>query len=143
MYLLFWNSNKKVTPMVSSFGNEWEIFEEFLYLNWYKKNLFCRCLLKLYVNRYRRGLETCPKANLVQCVQAIFFFFFPPRPSYEYDSAPSRNYTAYFGPFSPVLVKLSLKLSLSFPFFLSIWKIKKCNHIHKLTVNTCSIWWNR
>ena len=30
---------------------------------------------------------------LVQKVQAIFFFFFPPRPSEEYDSAPSQNYT--------------------------------------------------
>ena len=61
---------------------------------------------RLNINRYKRGLETCPQANLVQSVQAIFFFFFPPRPSDEYDSAPSRNYTAHFGPLSPVSVNL-------------------------------------
>ena len=66
-------------------------------------------IIILYFNRYRRGLETCPQANLVQSVQAIFFFFFPPRPSDEYDSAPSRNHTAHFGAFSPVSVKVFLQ----------------------------------
>ena len=70
-----------------------------------EKNQNCKSYFKVPFNRYRRGLKTCPQANLVQSVQAIFFFFFPPHPSEEYDSAPSRNYTAHFGPFSPVSVK--------------------------------------
>ena len=61
------------------------------------------------LNRYRRGLENCPQANLIQSVQAIFFlFFFPPRPSDEYDSAPRRNYTAHVGSFSPVSVNVKI-----------------------------------
>ena len=45
------------------------------------------------VNRYRRGLETCPQAKTSKSGHAIFFSFFPTRPSDEYDSAPSRKYS--------------------------------------------------
>ena len=44
-------------------------------------------------NRYRRGLETCPQAKTSKSGHAIFFSFFPTRPSDEYDSAPSRKYS--------------------------------------------------
>ena len=44
-------------------------------------------------NRYKRGLETCPKAKTSKSGHAIFFSFFPTRPSDEYDSAPSRKYS--------------------------------------------------
>ena len=46
------------------------------------------------INRYRRGLETCPQAKTSKSGHAVFFFFFfPNRPSDEYDSAPSRKYS--------------------------------------------------
>ena len=41
-------------------------------------------------NRYRRELETCPQPNWPK-VDASIFFFFPMRPSDEYDSAPSQK----------------------------------------------------
>ena len=46
-------------------------------------------------NRYKRGLETCPQANLRQSGREYFFsfLFFPTRPSDEYDSAPSQKYS--------------------------------------------------
>ena len=43
------------------------------------------------VNRYSRGLETCPQANLAKSGRKYFLLFFPTRPSDEYDSAPSRK----------------------------------------------------
>ena len=45
------------------------------------------------INRYRRGLKTCRQAKTSKSGQAIFFSFFPTRPSDEYDSAPSRKYS--------------------------------------------------
>ena len=42
------------------------------------------------VNRYRRGLVTCPQAKTSKSGQAIFFFF---SNAFEYDSAPSRKYS--------------------------------------------------
>ena len=45
------------------------------------------------LNRYRRGLETCPQAKTSKSGNALFFFFFPTRPSDEYDSAPSQKYS--------------------------------------------------
>ena len=45
------------------------------------------------VNRYRRGLETCPQAKTSKGGHAIIFSFFPTRPSDEYDSAPSRKWS--------------------------------------------------
>ena len=47
----------------------------------------------LYFNRCRRGLKTCPQAKASKSGHAIFFSFFPTRPSDEYDSAPSRKYS--------------------------------------------------
>ena len=46
-----------------------------------------------FLNRYRRELETCPQAKTSKSGHAIFFSFFPTRPSDEYDSAPSRKYS--------------------------------------------------
>ena len=57
------------------------------------------------VNRYRRGLDYSTGEFGPKCAQrhhAIYFTKFPTRPSDEYDSAPSRKYTAHFVPFSPV-----------------------------------------
>ena len=48
---------------------------------------------KLTFNRYRRGLETCPQANLAKSGRKYFLLFFPTRPSDEYDSASSRKYS--------------------------------------------------
>ena len=49
------------------------------------------------LNRYKRGLETCPQANLHKSGREYFlpFFlpFFPTRMSDDYDSAPSRKYS--------------------------------------------------
>ena len=56
---------------------------------------------KIDVNRCRRGLETCPQANLAKMSHAIFFSFFPTGPSDEYDSAENT-----LAPFSPVSVKV-------------------------------------
>ena len=50
-----------------------------------------RRFLKFYTYRYRRGLETCPQSKTSKSGHAIFFF--PTRPSDEYDSAPSRKYS--------------------------------------------------
>ena len=60
---------------------------------------------QIVFNRCRRGLETCPQANLAKMSHAIFFSFFPTGPSDEYDSAPSQKYTGQFVPLSPVSVK--------------------------------------
>ena len=61
-------------------------------LYWVKMNLFkARCVWA--INRYRRGLETCPQAKTSKSGHAIFFSFFRTRPSDECDSAPSRKYS--------------------------------------------------
>ena len=39
----------------------------------------------LRLNRYRRGLETCPQAKTSKSAHAIFFSFFLTLPSHEYD----------------------------------------------------------
>ena len=44
------------------------------------------------LNRFGRGLETCPQANFAKSRCGIFLFF-PTRPSDEYDSAPRRKYS--------------------------------------------------
>ena len=41
----------------------------------YQGDLMHGILSVFAINRYRRGLETCPQANLVQSVHAIFFVF--------------------------------------------------------------------
>ena len=48
-------------------------------------------------NRNRRGLEACPQANLSQSVQSATTLFTSPH---------HKKYTAHFGSFSPVSVKL-------------------------------------
>ena len=45
------------------------------------------------VNRYRRGLETCPQAKTSKSGIEYFSSFFPTHPSDEVDSAPSRKYS--------------------------------------------------
>ena len=48
------------------------------------------------LNRYGRGLETCPQAKTFKSERSaptLFFLFFPTRPSDEYGSAPSRKYS--------------------------------------------------
>ena len=49
----------------------------------------------IFFYRYKRGLATCPQANLNQSGRdsRVFSFFFPTRPSDEYDSASSRKYS--------------------------------------------------
>ena len=54
---------------------------------WYQK------LKVFYLNLYKRGLETCPQANLHQSGREYCLNFSPTRPSDEYDSAPSRKYS--------------------------------------------------
>ena len=69
------------------------------------------------LNRYRRGLETCPQANLVQNVVHTLFTSYQKKfnnPKDEYDSAPGRKYTAHFCSFSPVSVNLSFHLTKNF-----------------------------
>ena len=46
-----------------------------------------------WFNRYRRELETCSQSKTSKSGHAIFFSFFPTRPSDKYDSAPSRKYS--------------------------------------------------
>ena len=57
-------------------------------------------------NRHRRGLETCPQANLSQSVHSATTLFTSlhhkkevNNPKEEYDSAPGRKYTPHFGSF--------------------------------------------
>ena len=82
----------------------------------------------LFVNRHRRGLETCPQANLAKMSHAIFFSFFPTGPSDEYDSAPSRKYTGQFVPFSPASVNSHAGRS-------------DISHAGKLFLFICHIFW--
>ena len=50
------------------------------------------------LNRYRRGLETCPEAKTSESGHAIISSFFPTRPS--------PKYTGHFVPFSLVSVNV-------------------------------------
>ena len=58
-----------------------------------KKSNSCKLFFGPIINRYRRGLETCPQANLAKSGRKYFLLFFPTRPSDDYDSAPSRKYS--------------------------------------------------
>ena len=54
-------------------------------------------------NRYRRGLETCPQGTTSKSGHAFFFFFFPTRPSDEYDVYDRvENTRVHFWMFSPI-----------------------------------------
>ena len=52
-----------------------------------------RSELIFYLNRYRRGLETCPQTKTFKSGREYFLLFFPTRPSDEYESTPSLNYS--------------------------------------------------
>ena len=51
-----------------------------------------------FLNRYKRGLETCPQAKTSKSGHAILFSFFSTRLSDEYDSVP-RLLASTFGRF--------------------------------------------
>ena len=88
---------------------------------------FCLILIEI------KGLETCPQANLVQSVHSATTLLTPRISTaserrvtlQEYDSAPSRKYTAHFGPFSPVSVKAAT--------FFSEW-IHLCDYTLKIII---------
>ena len=92
---MFWNSFIKKCYALIMAG--WWFFIDFYY-----NVKIWQFLVKSMKNTltdtavYRRGLETCPQAKTSKSGHAIFFSFFPPRPSDEYDSAPSRKYSRPF-----------------------------------------------
>ena len=59
-------------------------------------------ILNCRLNRYRRGLETCPQAKTFKSERSattLFSSFFSTRPSDVYNSAPSRILASTFGRF--------------------------------------------
>ena len=58
------------------------------------------------IKRYRRGLETCPQANLAKSGRAIFFFFFRRVRATSMTQRGVENFRVHFWTFSPVSIKL-------------------------------------
>ena len=60
------------------------------------------------LNRYRRGLETCPQANLAKVGHAIFFsFFFRRVRATSMTQRRVENTRVHFGTFLPISVRTS------------------------------------
>ena len=64
-----------------------------------KEKLLDKIILNILINRYRRGLDTCPQAKTFKSERSattLYSSFFPTRSSDEYDSASSRKYSHPF-----------------------------------------------
>ena len=72
----------------------------------YLSTITCRTRPRVRnVNRCRRGLETCPQANLAKMSHAIFFSFFQRVRATSMTQHRVENTRVHFWTFSPVSVK--------------------------------------
>ena len=96
---LVWNFSRKRVFQILDFTNFqiWNFSKQV-----HHHEPYSEFSLKMAFNRHRRGLETCPQANLAKMSTQFSSLF--SGPSDEDDSAPSREYTGQFVPFSPVSV---------------------------------------
>ena len=76
---------------------------------------FSQNVLEFYFNRYRRGLETCPKAKTSKSGHAIFFSFFRRVRGTSMTQRRVKNARVHFWTFSPVSVKSRIKILFFLP----------------------------
>ena len=79
---------------------------------------------QLKINRYRRGLETCPQAKTSKSGQAFFFSFFRRVRATSMTQCPVENTRVHFWTFSPISVHKT-RLSTLWPLILNfLWILR-------------------